>query len=138
VDGGRGEVERVKRYLNTQGFGAVDYYGGTTKRQRVHNEEAFRNNPHTRVLVGQYQAGGQGLDFSTASDIFWYSHTTDLLRRRQANERATKIGGKRIGVTDIVAAGSNDEKMLQDLASREITADFLTGSGLRRYLELIR
>lgn len=134
----REDVVRVKRYLNTQGFGAVDYYGGTTKRQRVHNEEAFRNNPHTRVLVGQYQAGGQGLDFSAASDIFWYSHTTDLLRRRQADERATKIGGKRIGVTDVVAAGSNDEKMLADLASKMVTADYLTGNGLRRYLELIR
>lgn len=48
------------------------------------------------------------------------------------------MGGRKIGVTDIVAAGSNDEKMLADLESREVTADFLTGNGLRRYLELIR
>lgn len=134
----REDVIRVTRFLNTQAFGAVDYYGGTSKRARVHHEEAFRNNPHTKALVGQYQAGGQGLDFSSAGDIFWYSHTTDLLRRRQADERATQMGGRKIGVTDIVAAGSNDDKMLADLESRSVTADYLTGTGLRRYLELIR
>lgn len=134
----REDVIRVTRFLNTQAFGAVDYYGGTSKRQRIHHEESFRNSPHCKALVGQYQAGGQGLDFSAAGDIFWYSHTSDLLRRRQADERATQMGGRKIGVTDIVAAGSNDEKMLADLESRGVTADFLTGTGLRRYLELIR
>jgi len=134
----REDVVRVTRFLNTQAYGAVDYYGGTTKRNRVYHEEAFRNSRHCKALVGQYQAGGQGLDFSAAGDIFWYSHTSDLLRRRQADERATQMGGRKIGVTDIVAAGSNDEKMLADLESREVAADFLTGNGLRRYLELIR
>lgn len=134
----REDVIRVTRFLNTHAYGAVDYYGGTTKRNRVYHEEKFRNDKHCKALVGQYQAGGQGLDFSAAGDIFWYSHTSDLLRRRQADERATQMGGRKIGVTDIVAAGSNDEKMLADLESREVTADFLTGNGLRRYLELIR
>jgi len=129
---------RVHRFLNKKGIKAVHYYGGTTKKERVRHEESFRDPEGATVLVGQFQAGGQGLDFSAAGDIFWYSHTSDLLRRRQADERATKIGGRKIGLTDIVAAGSNDEKMLADLAQREVTADFLTGTGLRRYLELIR
>jgi hypothetical protein len=135
----REDVIRVHKHLNTLGIGdAVHYYGGTTKRERVIFESRFRNDPKCRWLVGQYQAGGQGLDFSTAGDIFWYSHTSDLLRRRQADERATKIGGKRIGVTDLVAIGSNDEKMLDDLASKEVTANYLTGHGLRDYLQLIK
>ena len=134
----REDVLRVTRFLNTQAFGAVDYYGGTAKRNRVYHEDRFRNDPYCKVLVGQYQAGGQGLDFSVASDIFWYSHTSDLLRRRQADERATQMGGRKIGVTDIVATGSNDDKMLADLESRNVTADYLMGTGLRRYLDLIR
>lgn len=134
----REDVVRVTRFLNTQAYGAVDYYGATTKRNRVIHEERFRNDKYCKALVGQFQAGGQGLDFSSAGDIFWYSHTQDLLRRRQADERATQMGGRKIGVTDIVAAGSNDDKMLADLESREVTADFLTGNGLRRYLEIIR
>lgn len=134
----REDVVRVHRFLNKKGIKAVHYYGGTTKKERVRHEESFRDPQGATVLVGQFQAGGQGLDFSAAGDIFWYSHTSDLLRRRQADERATKIGGRKIGLTDIIAAGSNDEKMLADLASREVTADFLTGTGLRRYLELIR
>lgn len=134
----REDVVRVHRFLNKKGMGTVHYYGGTTKRDRVKHEELFRHDPKTINMVGQFQAGGQGLDFSAAEDIFWYSHTTDLLRRRQADERATKIGGRRIGLTDVVASGSNDEKMLVDLANKQVTADFLTGTGLRRYLELIQ
>jgi SNF2 family DNA or RNA helicase len=135
----REDVVRVHRRINALDMGdAVHYYGGTSKRERPIHEARFRNDPKCRWLVGQYQAGGQGLDFSAASDIFWYSHTTDLLRRRQADERATKVGGRRIGVTDLVAVGSNDEKMLMNLDSKEVTADYLTGQGLRDYLNLIR
>lgn len=134
----REDVVRVHRFLNTAGIKSVHYYGATTKKQRVYHEESFRNDPKTMGLVGQFQAGGQGLDFSAADDIFWYSHTTDLLRRRQADERATQMGGRKIGVTDIVASGSNDEKMLNDLEMKGVTADYLTGNGLRHYLELIR
>ena len=136
----REDVVRVVAFLNNKlgnSAKAVDYYGGTSKRNRVRHEEGFRSDPHIKYLVGQYQAGGQGLDFSAAEDIFWYSQTSDLLRRRQADERATKIGGKKIGLTDLVAAGSNDQKLLDDLAARRDRAEFLTGSGLRRYLEVI-
>lgn len=136
----REDVVRVTAYLNNKlgkSGRAVDYYGGTSKRNRVKHEEAFRSDPKTIYLVGQYQAGGQGLDFSAAEDIFWYSQTSDLLKRRQADERATKIGGKKIGLTDLVAAGSNDQKLLDELADRTVRADYLTGSGLRRYLEII-
>ena len=134
----RSDVIKVHRLLNDQGIKAGHYYGGTTKPQRAYFEKAFRNDPSFTALVGQYVAGGQGLDFSTADDIFWYSHTSDLLRRRQADERATKIGGRRVSVTDLVATGSNDNKLLADLEQKEQIADFLTGSGLRRYLELIK
>lgn len=132
----REDVLRVVDYLGRKGIKAVHYYGGTTRKERVRHEEAFRNDPKTTVLVGQYQIG-QGLDFSAAEDVIWYSQTSDLLRRRQADERATKIGGRRIGLTDLVAAGSNDSKLLDDLAAKAVRADFLTGTGLRRYLNLI-
>lgn len=133
----RPDVLKVVAALKKAGYGAVDYYGGTKKRDRVRNEEAFRSDPKCRFLVGQYQAGGQGLDFSSASHIIWYSQTSDLLRRRQADERATKIGGRRIALTDLVAAGSNDQKLLDDLADKAMRADHMTGRGLRRYLETI-
>ena len=134
----REDVVRVTKMLKDNGYPSVHYYGGTTPKQRVLHEEQFRNNPEIKGLVGQFQAGGQGLDFSEAEDIFWYSHTSDLLRRKQADERATKIGGKSIAVTDIVGLGTGDEKMLLALEAKNVTADYLTGYGLRAYLNLIR
>ena len=135
----REDVVRVTNYLKRRGVEAVHYYGGTTPKERERHVRSFtRTDGGAAVLVGQFQAGGQGLDFSVAEDLFWYSQTANLLKRRQADERATKIGGKRIGVTDLVAAGSTDEKMLADLAARRETADFLTGRGLREYLNYIK
>lgn len=134
----RPDVVKAHQFLNDYGIKAGHYYGGTTKKQRATFERAFREDPSFTAIVGQYVAGGQGLDFSTAEDVFWYSHTSDLLRRHQADERATKIGGKRISITDLIATGSNDTKFLADLESKSVTADYLTGSGLRRYLETIR
>ena len=133
----RYDVVRVHAFLNARGIRAGHYYGGTSQRDRVNNERSFREDPTFVAMVGQYVAGGQGLDFSTAGDIVWYSHTSDLLRRRQADERATRIGGRRVCVTDLVASGSNDCKLLEDLECKEKVADFLTGNGLRRYLQLI-
>lgn len=134
----REDIVRVKAALRTAGFDAVDYYGGTRPKDRLSHERRFREDPECGPLVGQPQAGGQGLDFSAASDIIWYSHIQDRIRRSQADERATKVGGRKIGVADLIAHGSNDERMLATLREKGVRSDFLTGQGLRDYLQLVR
>lgn len=134
----REDIVRVKAALRAKGFQAVDYYGGTKPKDRLSHERRFREDPACGPLVGQPQAGGQGLDFSAATDIIWYSHIQDRIRRSQADERATKVGGRKIGVADLIAYGSNDERMLATLEEKGVRSDFLTGQGLREYLQLVR
>jgi SNF2 family DNA or RNA helicase len=133
----REDVRRVTKYLIKCGVPSVHYYGGTTSRQRIAHEKSFKTDTRCLGLVGQFEAGGQGLDFSVADDIVWYSHTTNLLKRRQADERASNQGRSAVSVTNLVAVGSNDLRMLSVMDERLLTANFMGGAGLRQYLNLI-
>lgn len=89
-------------------------------------------------MVAQPKACGQGLDFSAGEHIIWFSHTHgDLIGRRQADERCTKMGGRKIAVTDMVGRGTVDSRILADQDEKVGLTDYLTGDGLRQYLRMV-
>lgn len=134
----RPEIERVRAFLKRKGHISLDYYGGTKPKDRVRNEERFRSDPTVKCMVAQPKACGQGLDFSAGVAIIWFSHVHgDLIGRRQADERCTKMGGRKIAVTDMVGRGTVDTKILDDQDRKVQVTDFLTGEGLREYLRTI-
>lgn len=121
----RKDVEYIIKALGDK---AVDYYGGTTMKNRKINEDKFKTKDSCLFLVGQYEAGGQGLDFSNASNIIWYSQTSNLLKHKQADERATKIGGRNITIIDLIANNTIDEeKILENLKEKIKTSKMVTG-----------
>jgi hypothetical protein len=134
----REDIARVLAACKSWGYRPVDYYGGTPRKLRPVHEDRFMRDPTCGPMVANAKACGVGLDFSAGSNIIWYSHTHgDLIGRKQADERCTQKGGRSIGVTDMVARGSVDEKILADQEAKVEATDYLTGSGLRRYLETI-
>lgn len=134
----RRDIEMVKARMKKEGLLFLDYYGGTKSSDRPKNEERFRSDPKVKGIVAQPKACGQGLDFSAGQDMIHYSHLHgDLIARRQADERCTKMGGRSIGVLDLVARGTVDERILADNDDKARRADYLTGDGLREYLRLV-
>lgn len=134
----RRDIEMVLARLKKEGIRAVHYYGGTKQADRPKHEDRFQKDPTVKVMVAQPKACGQGLDFSAGQDIIWYSHTHgDLIGRRQADERCTKMGGRKIGVLDMVARGTVDERILRDQDSKIDRTEYLTGEGLREYLRIV-
>lgn len=134
----REDIVRVMRAVRKAGFLPVDYYGGTAKKDRAKNEDRFMNDPRFGPLVGQPLACGQGLDFSVAEDIIWYSHLDgDLIKRKQADERATQKGGGRVFITNLIADGSGDDQLLLDLDDKDVLSEEVSGEGLRRFLQLV-
>lgn len=134
----REEIETLMRVLKKQGIRAVHYYGGTKKVDRPKHEDRFQKDPEVKVMVAQPKACGQGLDFSAGEHIIWFSHTHgDLIGRRQADERCTKMGGRKIAVTDMVGRGTVDEKILSDQDVKVDLTDYLTGEKLRELLRII-
>lgn len=131
----RPEIERLRAFLKRRGLIFLDYYGGTPQAQRPRNEDRFRSDPTVKGIIAQPKACGQGLDFSAGEHIVWFSHLHgDLIARRQADERCTKKGGRKIAVTDLVGVGTVDGKILSDQEAKVQTTDFLTGEGLRDFL----
>lgn len=134
----REDIVRVMRACKSAGYLPVDYYGGTPKKQRPINEDRFMNDARFGPLIGQPLACGQGLDFSIADDIVWYSHLDgDLIKRKQANERATQKGGGRVFVTNLIADGTNDDQLLATMDEKHDLSEEVSGTGLRDYLKLI-
>jgi hypothetical protein len=135
----REDIVRVYEACKKWGYKPVHYYGSTKTADRAKAEDRFQSDPKVGPMVANLKACGQGLDFSAASDIIHYSHTHgDLIARSQGNERATQMGGVSKTLTDMVALGSNDQLMLDDFAGKHETSEFVSGEGLRRFLELAR
>lgn len=132
------EIEQLMRFFRRHGILMLDYYGGTRPADRVRHEERFRSDPTVKGIIAQPKTCGQGLDFSAGEHIIWFSHTHgDLIGRRQADERCTKMGGRKIAVTDMVGRGTVDVKILSDQDAKVDRADFLTGDGLRELLRVV-
>lgn len=132
------DIRRCMRALKRKGYRAVDYYGATKRDDRAKHEDWFMTQPDCGPFVGQPLACGQGLDLSAATDIFWYSHLDgDLIHRKQADERGTQVGGGRVFITDLVADGTGDDKLLADLEVKDRLQEDLSGEGLRRFLETV-
>jgi hypothetical protein len=134
----RKDIENILARFRKEGIIAVDYYGGTVQSQRPKNEDRFRNDPKVKAMVAQPKACGEGLDFSAGTFMVWYSHLHgDLIAKRQADERCTKKGGRKIAITEMVARGTVDTKILIDNSAKAVVADYLTGEGLREYLRIV-
>lgn len=135
----REDIVRVLRHCKFLGYNPVHYYGGTPKKDRPVFEDRYMNDPLCGPMVAQPQACGQGLDFSAGRAIVWYSYIDgDLIRRKQANERCTQMGGGSIEVANLVARGTVDESYLADFGVKDFISEELSGEGLRRFLERVK
>ena len=129
------DMDQVAARLRRDGHKIVEYHGRTSDDEKARVRELFapRAENDIKALVGHPKSGGQGLNFSAASQIMWYSHTFDAIIRGQADERATEIGGKNIPLLDLVAPGV-DEYILKTVSGKTSIAESLAGQGMRDIL----
>ena len=132
------DIYNLRNALDKQGVSWTEYHGKMANNAaRVEALTRFETDADVKVMIGQPQAGGEGRDFSAASKIIWYSHTSDNIVRSQADERATVIGGEHIQVIDLVVPGSIDEYWLELLTNKRTIADDVARYGLKKILEKI-
>lgn len=133
----RKDIELVRELLKKDGYRFVEYHGAVPKKKRHAAIQKFLEQPEIDVLLGQPQCGGRGVPMHSANHIIWYSHTFDAIIRNQANERATKIKGQNVLITDLVAPGSIEEFILDKVKTKESVAEYLTGYRMKKVLEEI-
>lgn len=128
------DIKRVKQVLGKLKIKYVEYHGGVSTTQRMKNMQLFMSDPSYKVFIGQPAAGGRGLDLSVAKTVIWYSHTYDLIHRRQADERATHIGGHKIDVIDLQAIDTIDLSIMNALSEKTSLSDYVSRYGLQNFL----
>jgi len=132
----REDMDRVCEALRARKHEVVEYHGRVNAVDKKKAREAFAPGAENDVkaLVGYPTAG---LDLSEAEKIMWYSHTFDAIKRQQADERATAMGGQNVPVIDFVAPGV-DAYILSNVKDKVSIADALSRDGLKEVLKRIR
>jgi SNF2 family DNA or RNA helicase len=100
----------------------VELTGDTREEDRGRNVDTFQNSPTCRVLLGNPQSGGIGVNL-TASDIsIYYSRNFSLEAELQSQARNHRGGSeihKKITRIDLVTPGTIDELVMQSLEAKE-------------------
>ena len=86
-------------------------------------------------MIGTPDCGGEGLDFSTADAVIFFSANPNARMMAQAEERATVKGGKSVAVVRVRHYGTVDDRMWEIVDGNILLADTITGSGLRKMLD---
>lgn len=130
------DMDRVCATLRARKHEVVEYHGRIDAAGKLLARQAFEPGAENDVkaLVGYPTAG---LDLSEAEKIIWYSHTFDAIKRGQADERATKMGGRNIPVIDFIAGGV-DTYITDNVKQKVSVADAMTREGMKTVLEKVK
>jgi hypothetical protein len=130
------DMDRVCVALRARKHVVVEYHGRVNAAGKLAARQAFEPGAENDVkaLVGYPTAG---LDLSSAEKIIWYSHTFDAIKRGQADERATAMGGKNIPVIDFIAGGV-DTYITDNVKQKVSVADAMTREGMKTVLEKVK
>lgn len=99
--------------------------------------DAFRENEFPRYLVANPAAKGvsRGQDMHTATSEYYYSNSFSLEDRLQSEDRPHSFGQKaNLGVIDLIAPDTLDEKTVQALRDKKELADMVTGDKLIEWI----
>ena len=83
----RAELDAIQALCARKGMAAFPIRGGLTRSETSENVRAFREMEGAAAVVMNPQAGGVGIDLSTASQMVWYSLPTSWVDYTQACDR---------------------------------------------------
>lgn len=118
----RNTIDLVTKHLGENAIGPIT--GSTSSQERQNLVDQFQNSPEPKVLVGQIQAAGTGLNIQAASVIILCEPQIKPSLETQAIARAHRMGQIRnVQVHRLIVPDSVDEIMLQMLATKQAEFD---------------
>lgn len=114
----RSIIEQVMQALGERAIGPIT--GSVSSAQRQNIVDEFQNSPTPRVLVGQIQAAGTGLNIQAASVVILCEPQIKPSLEVQAIARAHRMGQvRKVQVHRLILPESVDEQMLAMLARKQ-------------------
>ena len=128
------DIEQIKMLL---GDDCVLYYGKTKEKDRVLAKQRFMKEDSLKYFVGTPASAGTGTDGlqEVCSRGVYYCNSDNSINRWQSEDRIDRIGmaGASSHHTDMVAPGSNDAKILNNLRGKKSISEMGIGD-LRNWL----
>lgn len=115
----------------------VELYGEIPADVRQKGIDDFREKPSPRFAVANPAAKGvsRGQDMHSAAYEIYYSNSFSLDDRLQSEDRPHSPGQRNnLGVIDIIAPGTVDEKLVDALRTKKNLADIVTGDPLSEWI----
>jgi hypothetical protein len=108
----------------------VEVHGGISAKSKDLSVDLFNTDPSTRVLIGNQQAGGIGINLTAASYSIFYSRNFSLEQDLQAESRNHRGGSKEAGHSkitriDLLTPGTIDEVVLEALQQKQNVSEEL-------------
>ncbi len=114
-------VEVLKESFADVGIGAVSLTGPDRGSKRQKAVDAFQNDSGVKVFIGTTRAAGVGYTLTAANYVILASQPWTPAQRRQAEDRAYRMGQKRDVVVKIpLIANTIDEQVNQLLMNKEL------------------
>ena len=102
------EMNAIVQLATKRRLPVYEVRGGLTREQTTENIKRFKDEPGAAVLVMQPQAGGVGIDLSSASHMVWYSLTSSWVDYTQSCDRIA-LSKKATTYTYLLAKGTVDD-----------------------------
>jgi hypothetical protein len=128
------ECRRLARKLRAMGRSVLEYHGDFSADVREANRMRFLDSKDDSTMIGTADCGGEGLDFSAADAVIFFSGNPNARMMSQAEERATVKGGKSVAVVRIRNYNTVDDRIWEIVDGNVSLADTITGTGLRELL----
>lgn len=119
------EINIIKAALETRKLTYMVYTGATSDKDRELAVDGFQAGEFD-VFVANPQAAGIGLTLTAAEYVIYFSCSYDLELRLQSEDRAHRIGQKKVvKYFDIIAEETLDEDIMDSLLKKKTMAETL-------------
>jgi SNF2 family DNA or RNA helicase len=135
----RHSIQQIAEALNKEyGEGAaVTYFGDTKTEERDLAIKNFQDPAAKARFFVSNKTGAYGITLTEASTVVFYEADWDLEVRVQAEARAHRAGQtKPVTYVDLVAEGTIDEKIVENLRNKISMGAKVLGEQVREWLEL--
>ena len=116
--------DQLENVCKEIGIEPVFITGLQSKDEKLASEDAFNNDPNTRILIANQGAGGTGVNLTGGNYSIYYSRSFNLAHDLQSEARNYR-GGQTRKVTriDLVTPETIDEYVLAKLKEKHATAE---------------
>lgn len=110
----------LNNYLQAAGIRPALIYGDLSLEERNINEQAFQLNPDCKVIIGNYQTMGTGIELTAASLVIEYELPWTAADERQAQDRCNRIGSSHsLNCIRLVGLNTVDERVEEMVNQKE-------------------